>query len=159
MRPAAGVLILALALLGCRLAAEQAQPPTEAEARQLLIRIVAAAQARDFDGLCAFGDGNCPDLLAAAGRASLPAAPPTIVGVEVVQPADGGNGAVASGGILFLLCGVDGLGKAYSSEMFVLRSGAGLRAIQPIYWSGMRIARDSTVDAEPPRPSPACPSG
>jgi hypothetical protein len=159
VRPAVGALLLALALLGCRIAAQGAPPPTEAEARQLLARIVQAAQIRDFDGLCALGDANCPDMLAAAGRASVPAAPPTIVGVEAIQPADGGNGAVVSGGILFLLCGVDGLGKPYYSEMFVLRSGAGLTAIQPIYWSGMRLARDPTAGAEPPRVLPGCPSG
>jgi hypothetical protein len=58
------------------------------------------------------------------------------------------SGTWHPGGVLFKLCGLDGHGKPYRSEMWVMTSpaGFGLVAQEPVYWSGMTI--DSSV-AEP----------
>jgi len=113
--------------------------PTVEEARVFLDRVVERAQAGDFEGLCAIGDGNCKRHLEEAGRDAVPPGPPTIVRTRTVQTTSSG-GQTSLGGVVFVLCGIDGHGDQYDSEMLVFNDGKGLRAINPIYWGRTRIA-------------------
>jgi hypothetical protein len=113
--------------------------PTVDEARGFLDQVVELAQAGDFASLCAIGDGNCMDHLEDAGRDAVPPDPPTIVRTGTV-PTTSSGGQTSLGGIVFVLCGVDGHGDHYDSEMLVFHDGSGLRAINPVYWGRTRIA-------------------
>jgi hypothetical protein len=144
--------LLAAAMVGCGSTARTAPIPTEGEARGLLARIVAAAERRDFAALCSFGDPNCPDILEMAGIDRVPAVPPTVAGTRLVAPTQ-----VSDGGLILQLCGTDGRGDPYATEMLVFTSASGLRAIQPVYWSGMGIATSPIVGQNEPLVFPGCP--
>ena len=132
--------------------------PTYEEATSFLASVVGLAQARDFDRLCGLGGGNCRKTLQIAGLDAVPATPPGIAGSRVVQPTQRSNGMTTTGGLVLQLCGLDGLGRPYSTEMLVFRDGGRLLAIEPVYWSGMRIATDQTTPGEPASPFPGCPT-
>lgn len=129
--------------------------PTIDEAHGFLARIVALAQRRDFDGLCAIGDGNCERLLDVAGRNAVPPTAPTVVGVRVVPSTRTGD-QVSTGGVVLALCGTDGASRRYYSEMLVFREGSTLRAINPVYWGNMTISGGNTAPAATEGPPPSC---
>ena len=136
------VLLLALTVLvmACSSSAPPAGTiPSVDEALGFLDQVVERAQAGDFDSLCAIGDGNCMGHLEDAGRDAVPPDPPTIVRTGTV-PTTSSGGQTSLGGIVFVLCGVDGNGDHYDSEMLVFHDGRGLRAINPVYWGKTRIA-------------------
>ena len=132
--------------------------PAYDEATSFLASVVALAQARDFDRLCGLGGGNCRSTLEDAGLDAVPATPPGIAGSRVVQPTQRSDGKTSTGGLVLQLCGLDGLGRPYSTEMLVFRDGGKLLAIEPVYWSGMRIATDQDTPGEPASPFPGCPT-
>ena len=113
--------------------------PSVEQARRHLDEVVRLARAGDFDGMCALGDANCERSLDMAGRDAVPPDPPNVVGTRTV-PTTSANGQHSFGGIVFVLCGVDGRGQPYDSEMLVFNDGNGLRAINPVYWGPTRIA-------------------
>ena len=133
--------------------------PTYDEATSFLTSVVSLAQARDFDRLCGLGGGNCRKTLREAGLDAVPATPPGIAGSRVVQPTRNSDGTISTGGLVLRLCGLDGLGRPYSTEMLVFRYEGELLAIEPVYWSGIRIATDQTTPSEPASPFPGCPAG
>ena len=144
-----------IALVGFLLAACTAQapgPPSLEDANAYLARVVELAQARDFDGLCAIGDGNCEDHLETAGRERVPPDPPSVIGSRII-PTRTEGGLTHIGGVVLILCGRDALDEPYRSEMLVFRDGSGLRAINPIYWGNVRIADGSTTDGNGPGPA------
>ena len=133
------LLVLAVLVAACSSDAPPAGTiPKVEEARGFLDRVVELAQAGDFEGLCAIGDGNCKRHLEDAGRDAVPPGPPTIVRTGTV-PTTTSGGQTSLGGIVFVLCGVDGHGDHYDSEMLVFHDGSGLRAINAIYWGRTRI--------------------
>jgi hypothetical protein len=145
--------LLAAILVGCGPAGTSAgSPPSEARARALLDEIVAAARRADFEALCGFGDANCTDVLEMAGRDRLPQLPPVVAGSWLLPPRDG-----REGGIVLQLCGVDAAGAAYATEMLVQPGRGRLIAIQPVYWSGLRVPRDGLVGDDGPPDVPGCP--
>ena len=117
--------------------------PSRAEAEGLLDRIVSLAQHGDFAGLCNLGDGNCWTNLEAAGRDAVPSLPPRVVATWVMSGSSTGPGAGTVGGRVLVLCGTDGRGRPYRSEMLVFRDGSALRAINPVFWDNMAIAAGS----------------
>ena len=127
--------------------------PTDAEALALLNDVVAAAQRHDFDALCAYGDPNCSDMLAGAGPENVPPIAPRLAGSRVVEPTAG-----TFGGLVLQLCGLNAAGEPYATEMLVMRTSSGLKAIQPIYWSGMRVPNDPEVGSDPALSFPDCPA-
>ena len=138
-RPVAG-LLLVLAIAACFSGGPPAGTiPTVEEAQGHLDEIVRLARAGDFEGLCLLGDANCENSLEIAGQDAVPPDPPKIVGTRTV-PTTVSNGLQARGGIVFVLCGIDGRGEPYDSEMLVFHDGNGLRAINPVYWGRTRIA-------------------
>jgi hypothetical protein len=132
--------ILVLAVAACTSAGPPAGTiPTVEEGRTHLAEIVRLAQAGDFDGMCALGDGNCERILELAGRDAVPPDPPTIVATRTM-PTTSSDSQQSLGGVVFVLCGTDGRGKPYDSELLVFHDGNGLRAINPVYWGRTRIA-------------------
>ena len=114
--------------------------PTQEEALAFLDHVVSLASQGDFDGICAIGDGNCRKHLDDAGRDAVPPGPPTVVRTSIIPTSTTWGGQRSLGGVVLVLCGIDGHGEHYDSEMLVFHDGGGLRAINPIYWGGTRIA-------------------
>ena len=144
-----GVLVVALAavaFLGSQLAPRVLNsvfvpppPPSDAQARAALDRAVAYARAFDFDGLCGPSDGNCSFLLQQAGRDAVPPDPPTVYGERVLQPTQVANGAWDGGGRVLQVCGIDGRGNPYWSEVLAFTTGSTVTLINLVYWSGVGI--------------------
>lgn len=58
----------------------------------------------------------------------------------------------SNGGRAFGLCGTDGLGEKYYSEVLVFDAGGGaLRAVNAVFWTGARIATSTETGTTPPR--------
>ncbi|MGH8991043.1 MAG: hypothetical protein ACRDZ7_05885 [Acidimicrobiia bacterium] len=125
-------------------------PISDADARGYLDRMVAAAQARDFDALCDLNGsvGNCRRTLETACDPStappaisceetVPAEPPTVVSLRN-SPGDGYAGRI------LVVRGVDAAGKPYETEVLVFRENRrSFKAINAVYWSGATIIEDS----------------
>ena len=136
----AAALLLVLAVAACTSDRPPAGTiPTIEEAQRHLDEIVRLARAGDFERMCALGDGNCERILEMAGRDAVPPDRPTVVGTRTV-PTTSSNGQQSFGGVVFVLCGIDGRREHYDAEMLVFHDGNGLRAINPVYWSRTRIA-------------------
>lgn len=135
-------------------AADIERAPTPAEAEAYLTRVVELARAPDFAGLCALGGGNCEKILEVAGRDAVPALPPTLVDQFELPARHNADGSTDVGGRVLVLCGIDGQARPYRTEMPVFFHGSEMRAIEPIYWSGIGIATDR-ITAPQPQPSAA----
>jgi hypothetical protein len=145
-----GVLVVALAavaVIGSQLSPRALNaafvpppPPSEAAARAVLDRAVTYARAYDFAGLCSLSDGNCPIILQQAGRDAVPLDPPIVYGTRILQPTQLANGGWDAGGRVPQVCGIDGRGRPYRSEVLAFTSGSTVTLINPVYWSGMGIA-------------------
>jgi hypothetical protein len=141
-----GIFLLALAVVAtaCSSGAPSAGTiPTVEQAHRMLDRAVTLARARDFEGLCSLGDGNCRRHLDMAGRDAIPPDPPTVVGTRAIPTTTTAGNQTHLGGIVLILCGIDANGDHYDSEMLVFHGGNGLEVINPIYWGRIRIG-DST---------------
>ncbi len=147
-----GLLLLCVLISACT---STSTPPSPAEAKGLLDRIVSLAQHGDFAGLCNLGDGNCWTNLEAAGRDAVPSLSPRVVATWVMSGSSTGLGAGTVAGRVLVICGTDGRGRPYRSEMLVFRDGSGLRAINPIFWDNMAIAA-GTVNPPTATPVPGC---
>jgi hypothetical protein len=150
----------ALLLVGCAAPRGPVDPPSTAEARAFLGDIVAIARSGDLTRLCELGTGNCAKWARELGPASIPPTPPTVVREQVV-PARllPGTDTRTAAGVLFEVCGTDGLGEPYRSEVFVFvdDSSGELRAIEPVYWWRGRVTDPlAPVEGADPRPS-GCP--
>lgn len=127
----------------------EAGPPTAAEARAILAEVVARARAGDDAGFCELGGTACDATLQAAGRRA-PAEPPFVA--LNVPMRDGRGAAESAEARLLVVCGATDDGRAYATEIAVVWRDGGLRAIEPIYWSGLRV---STAPGDGwPEPSP-----
>jgi hypothetical protein len=121
-------------------------PVSEADARSYLNRMVAAAQAGDFEALCTLNGsvGNCRRMLETACdpstappviscKETVPEDPPTVV---ATRNSPGGGYAER----LLVVRGVDGAGNPYETEVLVFRENRrSLKAINSVYWSGATI--------------------
>jgi hypothetical protein len=115
------------------------------------------ARAGDFTRLCALGGGNCQQILDGAGP--VPDAPPTVIGSRVVEPTHLPDGNWDVGGRVLAVCGIDGRGQPYRSEVIVFQDGPTLRIIEPVYWSGYSIGdAASPVTPASPEPIGGCPA-
>lgn len=79
------------------------------------------------------------------------------MGSWVIEPVwQAASSTWANGGRAFGLCGTDGLGARYYSELLVFDSGGGaLRAVNAVFWTGARIATSAETSSAPPHDS--CP--
>lgn len=147
MTPAVGLRIRVVAgtcaillLAGCAptSVAPPPAPPSVEDAQTLLREIIEAGIAKEWDRLCANATGTCESELEGNQERS-PRGPSRVDGVEVHHGSSSG-GESNPGGVLFVLCGEDGLGEAYESEVFVFNDGDGLLATAAVYWVGTRVS-------------------
>ena len=124
-------------------------PPSQSAARDLVNNVIDLALSHDFDRMCALGTPECRKVLDATGTDTVPAAAPKFVSVTTVPNRETSPGTWAPGGVLFLLCGLDGKNQAYHSQMlvFVNHQGSGLVAEEPVFWGSLTIG---SAVAEPP---------
>lgn len=145
-----------------------ARPVTDIEARGFLERIVAAARAKDFEGLCGLssavsrckGDleaGGCPvhleefseaDVKVVCGR-FVPDEPPVVVSTRPVPEEDG-----SSDGRIVVVRGENVRGEPYETEVYVFWTGRDFAAINAVYWSGHWIAESSGGERDLTRVKP-----
>jgi hypothetical protein len=116
-------------------------PPTEGEAIAFLNEVTALALAGDLEGMCdVAGGGNCDSLVEeAGGAAAVPQDPPVVAGTRVIPSSSVGN-AQSVGGMLLVLCGIDGRQRSYRTEMLVSRWLGELYAVNAVYWAGFNLA-------------------
>ena len=81
-----------------------------------------------------------------AGVAAVSTSGPEVLGSRVI-----GTTAASAGGRVLELCGRDGLGRPYYSEMLVFRDGGRLLSTGTVYWVGITIPGTSTTGQTPPR--------
>jgi hypothetical protein len=156
------VVTLLLVVAGCSLSPvptpfSPLPPPSAAVALRHLTSIVAVVESGDLSGLCRFGGGNCRDELASADPEAVPGDGPIVLGTAVIPPRREADGAWTTGGLLLDLCGRDGRGRVYGSQMLVFQDAGGrLLSINTLYWTGMKIAtsNEAVGRAQPPRPCP-----
>jgi hypothetical protein len=116
-------------------------PPTEDEAIALLNELTALALAGDLEAMCDFaGGGNCEDFVdEVGGAAAVPDDPPVVAGTRLIPSRREGEG-FSVGGRLLVLCGTDGLGRPYRTEMLVSRNLGETYAVNAVYWGGFNLA-------------------
>lgn len=141
------VILFPLLLGACQTQASEREPTRE-EAVAFLAKVVDLAQRRDFTGLCELGGGNCERILEEAGREAVPVDAPNLV-TDFVMMGTGPADARSATGRVLVLCGVGRDGGQYRTEMLVFFSNVKLIAIEPVYWSGVTIARDNTTTSGP----------
>lgn len=113
-------------------------------------------RSRDLSHLCDLGGGTCKQILEKSDPATVPATIPEVIGTRVIPSSDLGGGMSTLGGRVLMLCGRDGLGKRYYSEMLVFFDGGRFVSTGTPFWVGMTIATGSTTEASP-KVVPACP--
>lgn len=131
-------------------------PPSEAAAIAYLHSIVAMVAAGDPFAICEVGSGTCTQILRGSDLARVPTTPPVVVGSTTIEPTRLPGGTWNAGGRVLQLCGRDGLGEPYSSEILVFEDQGRLISTATPYWLGIRIAETPIVAGS--RPSPPCPS-
>lgn len=146
-----GLLILATVATACAGAGgtyAPPPPPPESAARDLVSQAVSLALNHDFAGLCALGTPDCKQVLADTGTDTVPSVAPQIVSVATVPNKETSPGTWTPGGVLFMLCGLDGNAQPYHSQMLVSYNprGPGLIAMEPVFWGSLTIG---STEAEP----------
>jgi hypothetical protein len=151
-------LTIAVLLGACSSGYHPTAPPTLAETRAFIAKMVQLAQAREFDKLCEMGGGNCERILETAGATNVPADPPTVARIYVVPSVVHSDGSWSQGGQMVEMCGTNGSGAPYQTQMLVFRDPTqGVIAIEPIYWSGIGINLDAAQPVGPAsHPAFAC---
>lgn len=145
------VLVAACALPGT---ATPAPPPSEAATAAYLAEVVRVVLAGDLDRLCDLGGGTCRRQLR-EGADAAPRTAPRVVGSIVVPPTLLSDGNWRVGGRLLQLCGLDGLGRRYYSEMLVFADRGRLISLEPVFWTGLQIETAAMVTRTPgPGPCP-----
>ena len=131
-----------------------APAPSEAEAIAYLDEVVRIVRAGELDRLCELGGGTCRRSLE-DGASSVPRTAPRLVGTVEVPSTPNADGTWNAGGRLLQLCGVDGLGAPYYSEILVFEDAGRLIGREPVFWTGITIATlPAVVGPASPRPCP-----
>jgi hypothetical protein len=152
-RYALGV-VLAL-VVGCgRGAFTPPPPPTEAAALAYLDEVVRLVQSGGVESICSLGSGTCPHELRAMDAAAVPVLAPRVIGTRVLAPERNADGTWAIGGRVISICGVDGRGKPYSSEMLVFSDGNRLISTNTLFWTGSYVATGDSTGS--PMPQAGC---
>jgi hypothetical protein len=128
--------------------------PTEDAAAAYLADVVRVVLTGDLDRLCDLGGGTCLRELDDGGD-SVPHTAPRLLGSVVVPATARSDGTWNVGGRLLRLCGIDGLGRPYYSEMLVFEDEGRLISREPVFWTGIRIETGPMV-TRTPEPAP-CP--
>jgi len=156
VRLAAGALILLLAACGPQAGAPEA--PTIEQALAHVEAIIDLVESGGASRVCDFGGPTCPASVEPLDLRAVPATRPKITSVRVVPRVDHDNGTWSNAYVRVELCGIDGLGKIYHSEMMVYWHRGRIVSTEPAYWLGIGIADDNIVGA-PAGPSQPCLGG
>jgi hypothetical protein len=153
-------LVLALPACGMPALTGPLPAPSVDDARHLLDEVIEAGIERDWRRLCENASGTCEGELGGPQvKVRAPRDVPVVADVAVIEPTVRGE-AWSSGGVLFVLCGVDGLGDPYESEVLVFDDGARLIATAAVYWVGTRVAfappGETVTVGEPTPGAPRC---
>ena len=154
MRRAAALALVGL-VVACAGRAGPPPPPSRAEALQHLERIIALVQTGDLRNLCDLGGPTCPMSIDSMDPRTVPRGRPTIAAMRTLEAVDNGDGSWSGAGVIIELCGIDGLGKLYHSDMLIARVRGQIVATEPAYWLGIKIASDPVV-GPPSGPPEAC---
>jgi hypothetical protein len=131
--------------------------PSASEAQAYLDGIVTIALSGDLTHLCDAGSGTCEQNLRAADPRSVPMTRPTVLGSRVLASVRTSAGW-SIGGRVLELCGHDGMGALYGSEILVFREGNRLVGKDPVFWVGIRIADSNATATGPIEPPASCPT-
>lgn len=131
-------------------------PPTEAEVAAYLSRVEAIVASGALATLCTLGSGTCAKTLQMVDLSTVPTTLPIVLGTRIVPSVALADGTEQIGGRVLELCGLDGKGAAYYSEVLVFHGLQGLLGKEPVYWTGIRIAESTGSIASPP-PLTGCP--
>jgi hypothetical protein len=89
----------------------------------------------------------------------MPFNPPVIAGTRVIPGTFNGNTGTG-GGQLLVVCGTDGLGKAYRTEVLVsVDYNGAFYAINGVYWSGAGLAVSPDTGSATGGAGIECPGG
>ncbi len=147
-------LLFTLLLAGCANVgtAGPLPPPSVDDARALLDEIMDAGIEGDFERLCANANRTCKNEL--NGHEHLaPNEPPSIADATIHQPINDAEGGT-SGGVKFVLCGVDAAGAPFESEVLIFDTGDRLLAGAAVWWLGTSVSFAPSGEAVTGEPTP-----
>ncbi|HEY7736461.1 MAG TPA: hypothetical protein VH813_06675 [Candidatus Limnocylindrales bacterium] len=152
------VLVVLAAIAGCQPTTPggPAPPPTMQAATDYLSTVVDLVLAGRLTELCRLGSGTCAHTLRNSDPGAVPRTRPIVVGSRIEPSVLRPGGVWSQGGLVLQLCGLDGRGRFYRSEILVFNDGRRLIGKEPVFWVGLRIESGSTVGGPPP-PDPPCP--
>jgi predicted small lipoprotein YifL len=128
-------------------------PPPSAEAATAYLNHLVTLVAESGAGAaCSVGASTCPKSLRESDPATVPSAPPRVIGTAVIEPTRRSDGNWDTGGRILKLCGIDGLGRPYYSELLVFQDGNRLIATNPLYWTGTLVASNPVSSETPDLP-------
>lgn len=152
-RLVAGAFVLLLAACGPQAGAPDA--PTVEQARAHVEAIIQLVESGGADRVCDFGGPTCPDSVGRLDLRAVPTTRPKITRIGVVPRVDHDDGTWSNAYVRVELCGIDGIGRIYHSEMMVYWDRGKIVSTEPAYWLGIGIADDPVIGA-PTGPPEAC---
>ena len=147
--------VLAIVVAACSGRAGPAAPPSEAEALQHLESAITMVESGNASRICELGPPSCPQTVEPLDQAAVPSTRPSVIRVRTRQGVVHGDGTWSDGSVIIEVCGVDGLGKPYQSDMQVFRHEGRIVSTVPAYWLGFQFADDAVV-GPPDGPIGAC---
>jgi hypothetical protein len=121
-------------------------PVSEAEARRHLDKIVAAAQAHDFDRLCHLNGAvaNCRWELNKVGADAVPPDPPQVVNTRYHHKETPDD----TPGRILVVAGTDAKGRPYRTEVMVFRENRyQFKAINAVYWGNFNLIEKTAASS------------
>jgi hypothetical protein len=135
-----------------RTEAPQSAVVSDADAREALDDAVTVVHSGDLGQLCDISANHrmCTETLDELGRVSAPVeSTPVITDSYALTPRRVPNGGGTAGGRVLEVCGLDGQGESYSTELLVILGSDAPVLVNAVYWSGHRFAGDDDVSSGP----------
>lgn len=145
---------LVLLLVACGSQANAPEAPTIEQALAHVDAIVHLVESGGASRVCDFGGPTCSDLVEPFDPGAVPTTRPKITSVRLVPRVDHDDGTWSSAYVRVELCGLDGHGETYHSEMMVYWNRGKIVSTESAYWLGFGIADDPVVGAPDGPPEP-----
>jgi hypothetical protein len=127
--------------------------PTPEAAQVYLDQVVALVEGGNVASVCSMGGGTCQHSLEAADPGAIPNTPPRVVGTRVLAPNQHADGSWDVGGRVIQVCGTDGKGDPYFSELLVFYDAGRLISTNPLFWTRtLVVTGPATAPSAPPNP-------